>query len=235
MARKLITIKIAGKYPGNVNNTTLQSNGSFFKFTDSSTAGAGNLFDGNKFFNGLTLHENIDNIDGGLESDASIVRFYFDRNSQTTTGVIYEATVSIWPVSETDSGLTALTARMSFVNDSTTDTSEEIGNRFMKALKAPGHTHTDPNGTQTHDFWYDQDGNTFNGSTYFDFVNESDAAVTATYAYGSGYAMRVKTKNWMYGVSGSINVFGKVSLKKFENPSERLPPLLNPANVFEIV
>ena len=84
-------IEVTGRKPGVVNNTTESDAGqarTFFIFTDSASTypAAGNLLDGTLQHNGLNIIDK-DNIDGGVDSVPMQLRYYFDRNGVTETGV----------------------------------------------------------------------------------------------------------------------------------------------------
>lgn len=215
MPQSLSKIEIKGKRPGEINNTKVGDRGTFFEFTDNATAGAGNIYDGHSPSNGLggVISENIA---GGVNTSPPEVRYYFDRNSITATGILYEAVLNVWPINETDDSIPSLTAKFSFINDSQTATAIQIGNRVMSALRLPGNPFITETGT-VNDFWRDEDGNVVNGNEWIDFKDEGGSDITSVYSHGAGYAFRAKAKNWLYGISGSINIYGKVSLKKFEN------------------
>ena len=147
------------------------------------------------------------------------IRYHFDRNGVTATGIQISVNVQIWGVLD-DDDMAPKVLTVSFTNDEDTDTSEKIANHVLKSLiGADGYE----------GFCVDQDGNTANINGELLVVNESGTVIDASYSHADGYAFRLKTVNINLAIAGSINYSGQLNLTKFE----QLPAFSSPG--FDII
>ena len=224
MPDKLINkINIEGRLPGDVTNTAEtiagQETNTFFVFTDNAGTypGVGNLLT-NLAHNGLG-NVSWDNIEGGVDGTQMELRYFFDRNGVTATGVQISVIIQMWGILD-DDDMAPKILTVSFTNGDDTDTSQEIADHVLNSLiGAAGYE----------GFCVDQDGNAANINGELLVVNEGGTEITASYSHSSGYAFRLKARTLNLAIAGSINYSGQLNLTKFE----QLPAFSSPG--FDVI
>ena len=214
MARKIWKAAIDARTVGTICNTKVVSNvgggSGYIMFNDSSSSATGNLYNNTTMQNGLGRWQ-YDVVDGGLNPTLTKVRFQFDRNGVSATGIQFAAIAKFKGFLNGDE--IDIEAKHSFINDDDTSTDQQIATRVMDAWRLGF------NSSDQFDIYrtFDQNGNAVMVRDYCHFVNEAGSQITAPYSYGGGYAFILQSKQYTQNLSGSINASGDVLFKKFEN------------------